>query len=122
MTCLINKETMNLKVAPLKRLLLMETMTRANKSYTCKNQATPLWSSRMDLMAIKTDLQKNQAAWYNQQAIWVLVQREQRPTTRNPLERENAPLKRETRQRNREIERNETIAAVVHSTVCNFIS
>ena len=77
MTCLINKETMNLKVAPLKRLLLMETMTRAKKSYTCKNQATPLWSSRMDLMAIKTDLQKNQAAWYNQQAIWVLVQREQ---------------------------------------------
>ena len=73
-------------------------------------------------MAIKTDLQKNQAAWYNQQAIWVLVQREQRPTTRNPLERENVPLKRETRQRNREIERNETMAAAVQSTVCNFIS
>ena len=54
MTRLINKEMMNLKVAPPKRLLLMETMTRANGSYRCQNQAPPPWSSRTDLMTIKT--------------------------------------------------------------------
>ena len=54
MTRLIKKETMNLNVVPPKRLLLMETMTRANGSYTCQNQAPPPWSSRTDLMAIKT--------------------------------------------------------------------
>ena len=58
MTRLINKETMNLKATPPKRLLLMETMIRANGSYSCQIQAPPTWPSTTDPMTIKTDPQK----------------------------------------------------------------
>ncbi|KAM3730200.1 hypothetical protein ACB098_12G070100 [Castanea mollissima] len=99
---LINKETMNLKAAPPKRLLLMETMTRANRSYSCQIQAPPPCSSRTDLLTIKTvtyNKIKRHSSSTNKLAIRFLVQREQRATTLNPLERENTPPKRETRER-----------------------
>ena len=54
MTCLINKETMNLKATPPESLLLMETMIRANKSYSCQIQVPPTWPLRIDPMTIKT--------------------------------------------------------------------
>ena len=118
MTRLINKETMNLKATPPKRLLLMETMIRANGSYSCQIQAPPTWPSRTDSMIIKTVTHKKSSGIVAPTSY--SGSRSTRATTHNPWptgerERENAPPKRETRQRNCEIERNEPIDTAVHT-------
>ena len=104
MTRLINKETMNLKATLPKRLFFFYGDDDKGKRVLFVSN-----SSSSDV-AIEDgsndnqdcDPQKNEAAQQHQQAIQVLVQWEQRPTTPDLLEREKKCRQRGRREKSRD--------------------